>query len=296
MELVVTAGLHRRQFVAAGGAGLLVASRARAVGVDEAARTLAAIEADIGGRLGVAALDTGSGVWLRHRADERFAMASTFKVLLVATVLRRVDQGELKLDQRVPFSRADLLEYAPRARAHVDRGAMSVLDLCAAAVEVSDNTAGNLLLALVGGPPGFTAGLRRLGDPTTRLDRTEPALNTNLPDDVRDTSSPAAFVLTLRRVLLADRLSTESRRQLTAWMVNCQTGLARLRAGLPVGWKVGDKTGTGENGAVNDVAIVWPPGRPPILIAALLSGSKRPTEALAAAQARIGRVVVGAFG
>lgn len=293
---MTTLVLHRRLFVAAGGASLLVASRAPAVVVDEAVRTLATIEADIGGRLGVAALDTGSGAWLRHRADERFAMASAFKVLLVAMVLRRVDRGELELGRLIAFSRADLLDYAPRAKANVDKGAMSVLDLCAAAVEVSDNTAANLLLGLVGGPPGFTAGLRGLGDATTRLDRTEPTLNTNLAGDVRDTSSPSAFVLSLRRILLGDRLSTESRRQLTTWMINCQTGLARLRAGLPARWKVGDKTGTGENGAVNDVAILWPPGRPPILVAALLSGSKRSTQELSAAHARIGRAVVGAFG
>ncbi len=294
----MAAGLFhdRRRFLAAGGASLFAAPRATAAAVvDDVVRTIAAIKADIGGRVGVAALDTRSGVWLRHRADERFAMASAFKVLLAATVLLSVDRSELELRRLIPFSRADLLEYAPRARAHVDRGAMSVLDLCAAAVEVSDNTAANLLLGLVGGPPGFTAGLRKLGDATARLDRTEPTLNTNLPGDVRDTSSPTAFVLTLRRVLLGDRLSTESRRQLTAWMVNCQTGLARLRAGLPAGWKAGDKTGTGENGAVNDVAIVWPPGRPPILIAALLSGSKRSTQELSAAHARIGRAVVGAF-
>jgi beta-lactamase class A len=172
---------------------------------------------------------------------------------------------------------------------------MSVADLCAASVEVSDNAAANLLLRLIGGPADLTAWLRRTGDGTTRLDRDEPSLNTNLAGDPRDTTTPDAFVATLRTLLLGDALTDASRARLVAWMVACESGRARLRAGLPSDWRFGDKTGTGEGGAVNDVAIAWPPGRPPILIAVLMSGSTRPTEDLAKAHAKVARTVAAAF-
>jgi beta-lactamase class A len=173
---------------------------------------------------------------------------------------------------------------------------MSLDKLCAAAIEESDNGAANLLLSLVGGPAGLTARLRRLGDPITRLDRTELTLNTNLPGDPRDTTTPAAYARTMRKVLLGDGLTPASRHRLEGWMVDCKTGLDRLRAGLPAGWPAGDKSGTGDNGAVNDVAIVRPPGRAPILIAVFLSGSDRPVDQLSAAHARIARAVVATFG
>jgi len=288
---------HRRLFITAAGASLLVAPGSLAAGTAwRAEAELAALEAEIGGRVGVAAWDTGGSRWIRHRADERFAMASSFKVLLAGAVLAAIDRGEITGDRSVRFSRADLLSYAPRTKARVDTGVMTVLELCAAAVEVSDNTAANLLLAQVGGPAGLTRRLRALGDPTTRLDRTELALNTNLPGDPRDTTTPEAFVRALDRLLLRDALSEASRHQLADWMIHCETGLGRLRAGLPSGWKAGDKTGAGEHGAVNDVAIAWPPGRAPILIAALLDHSTRSVDDLAAAHGRIARIVVTAFG
>ena len=281
----------------AGAAGLFAASHSLAAVADTqgAPAALAMVEAEVGGRVGVAAWNTGSGAWVKRRADERFAMCSTFKLLLAAAVLDMIDHGTLTAGRRVPFSRVDLLPHSPTTAAHIDEGALSVSDLCAAAVEESDNGAANLLLRLVGGPAALTRHLRRLGDPTTRLDRIELALNTNLPGDVRDTTSPAAYVRTMRRILLSDGLSATSRRQLEAWMVDCRTGLDRLRAGLPPAWKAGDKTGTGERGAVNDVAILRPPGRPPILVAVFLSGSSRPVEVLSAAHARIARTVVDAF-
>ena len=249
----------------------------------------------MGGRVGVAALNTADGAWLRHRADERFAMCSSFKVLLAASVLARIDQGTLAPDRRVDYTRADLLDHSPRTQARVGQGFMSVADLCAAAVEVSDNGAANLLLGLTGGPAALTAWLRRIGDPTTRLDRTELSLNTNLPGDPRDTTTPQAFVATLDRLLLGRVLSAESRGRLADWMIKCETGRDRLRAGVPPTWRAGDKTGTGANGAVNDVAILWPPGRAPILIAVLMSGSTRPVADLNSAHARIARLVVSAF-
>jgi beta-lactamase class A len=232
----------------------------------------AALEAKQGGRLGVMAIDAGSGRQLGHREDERFAMCSTFKMLLGAAVLARVDAGELSLDQRVAYGKADLLSYAPVTTKHVEEGAMTVGELCAAAIQVSDNTAANLLLPLVGGPDGLTKYLRARGDKVTRLDRIEPDLNTNVPGDPRDTTTPAAMAATMRELLAGDALSAASREQLIAWLAGSTTGGKRLRAGFSDAWKIGDKTGTGERGAANDVAVVWPKeGTAPWLVAAFYS-------------------------
>jgi beta-lactamase class A len=297
--MTASPSLPRRQFI--GGSAVLIAAScpllaAAAPANAGAEQVFAAIEAEIGGRVGVAAWDTGSGAWVRRRAGERFAMCSTFKLMLTAAVLGLVDSGSLTLGRRVPYGEGDLLPHSPVTSAHVSEGAMSLDKLCAAAIEESDNGAANLLLSLVGGPAGLTARLRRLGDPTTRLDRTELTLNTNLPGDPRDTTTPAAYARTMRKVLLGDGLTPASRHRLEGWMVDCKTGLDRLRAGLPAGWPAGDKSGTGDNGAVNDVAIVRPPGRAPILIAVFLSGSHRPVDQLSAAHARIARAVVATFG
>jgi beta-lactamase class A len=232
---------------------------------------LAAIEASVGGRLGVYALDTGSGRTLGHRADERFAMCSTFKWVAAAAVLARVDRGEMTLAQRLAFGEADLLEHAPVAREHLAEGAMTVETAARAVLTVSDNTAANLLLAHVGGPAGLTAFVRQAGDAVTRLDRTELTLNSNEPGDPRDTTSPRAMVGLMNAVLVGDVLTHASRERLVAGLVACETGKKRLRAGLPAAWRVGDRTGTGENMAVNDLAIAMPPGRPPVLVAVCMS-------------------------
>jgi beta-lactamase class A len=252
---------------------------------------LDAIEAKIGGRVGVFALDTGNGRQLGHRPDERFAMASTFKWVLAAAVLARVDRAELSLADRVPYGTTDLLEYAPVARDHVGEGGLSLDALGRAAVTVSDNTAANLLLAKIGGPAGFTQFVRARGDVVTRLDRDEPTLNLNEPNDPRDTTSPRAMVGLLRAILCGDVLSAASRQHLLGWMRACETGKERLRAGLPPEWIVGDKTGTALHGALNDVAIVEPPGRAPILVAAYLSDGSAGEASLLGAQAEIGRLV-----
>jgi beta-lactamase class A len=225
----------------------------------------------VGGRVGVFALDTGSRNYLAHREDERFAMCSTFKWALAAAVLARVDRGELSLDERVRCGQSDLLQYAPTTRAHVSEGSMTVEALARAAITNSDNTAANLLLTMVDGPPGLTQFFRRLGDPVTRLDRNEPMLNTNVRGDVRDTTSSRAMVGLMQSVLCGDVLSPGGRDRLIGWLKGCETGHERLRAGLPADWTVGDKTGTGLEGAANDVAIVLPPRLAPILIASYLS-------------------------
>jgi beta-lactamase class A len=232
---------------------------------------VARVEASVGGRVGVFALDTASGRTVAHRADERFAMCSTFKWTLAAAAFARIDRGEGTLEERIPFGPADLMEVAPVAKEHVGEGAMTVETLARAAVTVSDNTAANLLLAWVGGPAALTAFFRQLGDTVTRLDRNEPSLNTNDPGDVRDTTSPRAMVGLLKAALLGGALKPASRERLRALLQACETGKRRLRAGLPADWVVGDKTGTGENGAFNDVAIAIPPGRAPILMAVYMS-------------------------
>jgi beta-lactamase class A len=239
----------------------------------------------------VFALDTGSGKVVGHREDERFAMCSTFKWALVAAALARVDRGELSLDERVRYGESDLFEYAPTTREHVAEGAMTIAALAQAAITKSDNTAANLLLTKVDGPEGVTRFVRQAGDSVTRLDRNEPTLNENTRGDVRDTTSPRAMAALMRSVLCGDVLSSSSRGRLIGWLNGCETGLQRLRAGLPAAWTVGDKTGTGDGGAVNDVAIALPPGRAPILIAAYLSDSASSVPSLSAAHAEIARFV-----
>jgi beta-lactamase class A len=245
----------------------------------------------VGGRVGVFALDLGTGRQLAHRPDERFAMCSTFKWVLAAAILARVDRAELSLEERVPYGEADLLEYAPAARAHLAEGSMTIDALARAAVVISDNTAANLLLTKVGGPAGLTQFIRSQGDTVTRLDRNEISLNDNAPGDPRDTTSPRAMVGLMRRILYGDALSTAGRERLLGWLRACETGKERLRAGLPRDWTIGDKTGSGPNSTINDVAIAIPPGRAPILIAAYMSQGPSGLRVLQAAHADVGRLV-----
>jgi beta-lactamase class A len=232
------------------------------------ANQLARLERRDGGRLGVAALDTSSKRLSGHRMDERFLMCSTFKLVLVGTVLARVDHGLERLDQRVPIHKRDVLSYAPVTRQHVGAAGMSVAALCEAAITLSDNTAANLLLSRVGGPHRLTAFVRALGDRKTRFDRIEPMLNMSAPGDTRDTTTPAAMLGIMHALVLGKALSVPSRQRLQQWMRACRTGGSLLRAGFPETWSAGDKSGSGFHGEVNDVAVAWPPGRAPILVAA----------------------------
>jgi beta-lactamase class A len=286
--------LPRREFLI--GACSLALLPAPAFAESDTESSIAVLEREVGGRIGVAALDTGSGRRVTHRADERFAMCSTFKLMLAAAILSRVDAGALNLNGLLHYTREQLLPNSPVTSAHVAAGALSLSALAQAAVEDSDNTAANCLLGLTGGPAGYTHYLRGLGDTRTRLDRNEPGLNSNLPSDPRDTTTPAAMLADMHKVLLGAVLAQRSRTSLLSWMKNCRTGGGRLRAHLPAGWQAGDKTGTGERGAVNDLAIFWPPARAPILIACYLSESARPTDDLSAIHARIGALVAAASG
>ena len=189
---------------------------------NDAADRIAAINTRVGGRIGVAALDTGTGQHIEYKANERFPMCSTFKVLAAAAVLKLVDEGKEYLDRMVPYAKEDILEYAPVTKEHLKEGRMTLGDLFAAAVEQNDNTAGNLLLRTIGGPSGLTSFLRTIGDKTTRLDRMEPDLNTAIPGDERDTTTPAAMREDLERLLTKDVLSPTSRRQLETWLAGKQ--------------------------------------------------------------------------
>lgn len=229
---------------------------------------LAALEQRHGGRLGVAILDTGTGRRAGYRTDDRFLMCSTFKLLAAAAVLARVDRGQERLDRRIIFEQADVLSWAPQTEHRTGPPGMTVAELCGAAVTLSDNTAANLLLASIGGPVALTRFARTFGDPATRLDRFEPELNVGAPGDLRDTTTTGAMLHDLRVLLLGDALSDGSRRQLIAWLRASRTGLDKLRAGVPPHWDVGDKTGSGAAGESNDVGILWPPRRPPVLVTA----------------------------
>lgn len=241
-------------------------------------------------RFGVAWLDTGNDQAVAGvRENDRFLMCSTFKFLAAAAVLKRVDEKKDRLDRFVHYGQKDILEYAPVTKEHLPEGGMSLGALCAAAIEQSDNTAGNLLLDAVGGPPGLTKFVRSLGDEITRLDRKEPDLNIFQAGDDRDTTSPAAMLRDMHRLLLGDALSATSRQQLESWLQNCVTGKSLIRAAVPTDWAVGDKTGRGGNNATNDIAILRPPGRAPILIAIYsnaLPGNSAERDARIAAIAR----------
>ena len=249
------------------------------------------LESESGGRLGVCVLETATGARHVHRGDERFPMCSTFKALAVAAILARVDAGKEQLTRRIIFEASALVTYSPVTEKRVGGDGMTLAEICDAAVTLSDNTAANLLLAAIGGPPGLTAYVRGLGDEITRLDRNEPSLNEALPDDPRDTTTPNAMASSLQALILGTALSTASREQLTAWLLANKTGDTRLRAGLAKDWRVGDKTGSGARGTANDVAVIWPPNKPPIVITAYLTGATVSTTQQNATLASVARAV-----
>ena len=286
--------MRRREFVAGAAAAVLLPTWLEALGsaaFAAPADPLASIATEAGGRLGVSVLDTGTGrrLWLDPLA--RYPLCSTFKVPLAAAILARADRGELDLQRPIRFTQGDLLDYAPVVRENLPRGQMTPAELCAAAVEWSDNAAANLLLPQLGGPSGLTRFLRSAGDTITRLDRVEPELNDYKPGELRDTTTPMAMTTLLAALLTGDVLEPASRKQLTDWMIGCRTGDKRLRAGLPKSWRVGDKTGTSGNGQANDVAIAWPPNRKPILIACYLDAPGIAPEKADRAIASVGSLV-----
>jgi len=259
-------------------------------GADDALARLAALERRHGGRLGVAVLDTGNGRRIMHRADQRFLMCSTCKLLIVAAVLARVDRGTEQLGRRIVFGKDALLAHAPITETRVGVPGMTVAELCEAAITVSDNTAANLLLADLGGPAAVTAYARSLGDGLTRLDRNEPRLNLASPGGMLDTTTPGAMLADLQTLLLGPALAVASREQLTAWLRATTTGTKLLRAGIPRSWRAGDKTGRGPRSETNDIAVLWPPGRQPLLVTAYYAPSGATADECDAVLAEVGRI------
>lgn len=268
-----------------GGLFLTVSGNAEA---KQPARSLPAIEKASGGRLGVALIEPSGRLLMGNRTNERFAMCSTFKAPLAAAILAEHDEHRLRLDHPVRFGLDDLLGHAPVARAHVKQGVLTVAELAAATVEVSDNSAANLLLPLIGGPRGLTAFMRGHGDAVTRLDRTEPTLNENRPGDPRDTTSPVAMSWLMARLLHRD-LSTASTGRLRGWLMASTTGARRIRAGFPAGWTIGDKTGTCGT-AYNDVAILRSPRGRDYVLAVYLDRPRVGSEQADAMIAEVGRI------
>ncbi|MFF1878604.1 class A beta-lactamase [Leifsonia sp. NPDC058230] len=246
----------------------------------------AELEARFDARLGVYGIDTGSGKTVTYRADERFAYASTHKMLSAAAVLDR--SSEADLDQIVHYNRTDLVDYSPITEKHVDTG-MSLKDIIAAALQYSDNTAANLMFRQLGGPAGLQDALEKIGDTTTRVSRIEPELNEATPGDTRDTTTPRAISNNLRIFAHGNGLPKQKQELLTGWLKGNTTGANLIRAGVPADWTVGDKTGSGGYGTRNDIAILWPSQGSPIVLAIMSSRTAEDAtydDALIAAAAR----------
>lgn len=286
-------GLGRRTVLL--GSGLILACGGKAAPIVAPAE-LESLERAARGRLGFALLDTGTGTITGHRTGERFALCSTFKLPLAGLVLQAADRGELGLGDHLPITVADLVPYAPVAEPHVGKS-LTIRQLAKGTQTTSDNVAANLLMRRLGGPEGVTLRLRALGDQVTRLDRYEPEMTRVVGKDQRDTSTPEAMAMTVARLVIEDTLSPAARAELARWMVETRTGMNRLRAGAPAGWRVGDKTGTGYGpgrpNRVNDIAILWPPNRKPLVVAAFLEtpgdfeGVRPEDEAVLAAAMRL---------
>lgn len=253
------------------------------------------LERAFDGRLGLFALNTGNGAQLGYRATERFPVCSTFKVLLAAAILQRSTQTPGLMQQRIQYIKRDLVSYSPISEKHLETG-MTVAELCAAAVQYSDNTASNLLMKLLGGPAGVTAYARSIGDAEFRLDRWETDLNTAIPGDPRDTSTPEAMGRSVQRLALGDALQAPQREQLQTWLRGNTTGATRIRAGVPSAWQVGDKTGTGDYGTTNDIAVLWPPQRAPVVVAVYVTQQAQDAKARNDVVASAARIVVGWLG
>jgi beta-lactamase class A len=268
--------LSRRSILTAAAFAPLIASAlARTPVAPPQARLKSLEEATNGGRLGVAILDTAFGGVVGHRLDERFAMCSTFKMPLAAAVLHKAERGELKLDEVLPYTKKDMVFHAPVTEPNLAKGGMAIRDLAEATQKTSDNVAANLLVKRLGGPVEVTKIWRSWGDTITRIDRYEPDMNGVKPGEERDSTTPYAMATLMEKILTGAALKPESRNLLVRWMIDTETGLKRIRAGLPNDWKAGDKTGTGAGhtdigNKTNDIAIAWPPGRPPIIITAFL--------------------------
>jgi beta-lactamase class A len=256
---------------------------------------LVKLEQDAGGRLGVSVLNTANGAWLAYRADERLPFCSTFKVILIGAILARSTRIAGLMQQRIRYVQSDVVHYSAVTEQHVSDG-MTVAELCAAAIQHSDNTAANLLIRLLGGTDAVTAYARSIGNDVFRLDRIETSLNDAVPGDPRDTASPASMVMSLHALTLGTALPLPQRTQLLDWLRGNQMGAKRIGAALPAGWRYGDKTGTGDYGTANDLALVWPPSRPPVVVGIYHTQNEQDAKARDDVIAAAARIVVGAIG
>lgn len=237
-------------------------------------KKLAELEASSEGRIGVSAINTANHQSIQYRATERFPVCSTNKMIGVAAILKHSMQDTHFLQQKITYKKEDLVVYSPVTEKHIANG-MTISELCAATITQSDNSAINFLMQKIGGPKAVTAFARSIGDKMFRLDRWEPELNSAIPGDLRDTSTPAAMEQSLRRLAFGNVLATPQRQQLQTWLKDNTTGNTRIRAGVPTNWAVGDKTGTGDYGTTNDVGIIWPSNCPPIVVAIYFTQNKK---------------------
>lgn len=257
------------------------------------------LEKSFHARIGAYAVDTGTGRIAGYRADERFPSDSSFKAIMCGAILRKArTSAPGLLGRRLHWTARDVLPNSPVAgRPAAIKDGMTIARLCAAAINVSDNTAADLLLRQIGGPPAMTRYYRSLGDPAGRLDRTEPGLNDWRPGERRDTITPAYMARDLRAITLGSALVPADRARMTAWLRATRTGAARIRAGLPKSWKVGDKTGTGGVYATaGDVAVAWPPSGAPVVLAVYTNRRTKDAPLDEATMARAAAVLVRGLG
>ena len=252
------------------------------------------LESASNGRLGIYAVNTNNEMVIAHRAHERFPMCSTFKVILAGAILARSAQGNGFLQTRIRYDKQDLVTYSPITEKHTGDG-MTISELCAAALQYSDNTAGNLLMKIVGGPSAVTAYAKSIGNDEFRLDRWETELNSCIPGDPRDTATPAAMALSLRSLTQGESLPVAQKQQLNEWMEGNTTGAKRIRAAVPAGWKVGDKTGSGDYGTANDIAVIYPPGRKPMVVAVYFTHANKNAKWQDDVIAKAAQIVVDRF-
>lgn len=280
---VVLAGLTQSiPFEAASAADFVTAPLASAV--EDAEKQLSA-------RVGVAVIDLETGGRWQNRADERFPTNSTFKAFLCAAFLDAGAKGTVNTDQEIVIRQSDIVSYSPVTKEKVDGAPVTLEQLCETTVTISDNAAANLVMQALGGPEAVTEYLRSIGDAVTRVDRWEPDSNSGIPGDARDTTSPNAAAETLKKLVLEETLPNAERQLLTDWLVGNKVGNATLRAGLPDGWRIADKTGAGANGSRNNIAVIWPEGRKPVVVAIYITQTPASFEARNAAIAEIGRAL-----
>lgn len=258
-------------------------------------KKLSALETAADGRIGVSAINTENGSRIDYRAEERFPLCSTSKMMVAAAILKQSMSDKALLQQTIPYQKADMTTaWSPITEQHIGEG-MTIADLCSAAVSYSDSTAMNLLLNRLGGPMAVTAFARSIGDTTFRLDRYEPDLNEAIPGSLRDTSTPSAMQNSLQELTLGNILAAPQQAQLQTWLKANTTGAHRIRAGVPATWVVGDKTGSGYYGTTNDIAVIWPPHCSPIVMAVYFTQNKKEAAANEAIVAAATRLVLKEF-